>query len=33
MAEFALRTLQRGNLNRLVPIVGAITGGVIAAVA
>ncbi|MEX7109601.1 hypothetical protein AB2D30_33760, partial [Pseudomonas aeruginosa] len=31
MAEFALRTLQRGNLNRLVPIVGAIAGGVIAA--
>jgi len=31
MAEFALRTLQRGNLNRLVPIIGAITGGVIAA--
>ena len=32
MAEFALRTLQPGNLNRLVPIVGAIAGGVIAAV-
>ncbi len=32
MAEFALRTLQHGNLNRLVPIVGAIAGGVIAAV-
>ncbi|RKE45945.1 MULTISPECIES: hypothetical protein [unclassified Sphingomonas] len=31
MAEFALRTLQRGSLNRLVPIVGAIAGGVIAA--
>ncbi|MDD1451328.1 hypothetical protein NHF48_010705 [Sphingomonas sp. H160509] len=31
MAEFALRTLQRVNLNRLVPIVGAIAGGVIAA--
>ncbi len=31
MAEFALRTLQRGNLNRAVPIVGAIAGGVIAA--
>jgi len=31
MAEFALRTLQRGNLNRLVPIIGAIAGGVIAA--
>ncbi|QCB43911.1 hypothetical protein E5673_18185 [Sphingomonas sp. PAMC26645] len=31
MAEFALRTLQRGNLNRLVPIMGAIAGGVIAA--
>ena len=31
MAEFALRTLQHGNLTRLVPIVGAIAGGVIAA--
>jgi len=31
MAEFALRTLQRSNMGRVVPIVGAIAGGVIAA--